>query len=593
MDKEPVDTTEDKEVQDTTDCIAAAEEEQEEAQPEQRTHMLGAVQDFTALGVTTILHANINVARKFKRAATFLWNPEVETQVSGAQQGGDGFGGGGEVGGGAAADDPPEKDGDGDDNTNKDEKQVDNNNNNQRFSHDVILRIEITTSREARTASYISFLLCTLSLATVIIQSLTKAYRDPDRYLFNQDDLFYGTAIVISVLLLLLLYALYMYTLRLVQTRRRGQYWSFRRKFMSGGVYVILVLQTCTAALGLSNIVYLIITGCDWFTVPVLAVGYTQWTLWNTMLLLYLIASHSLGFWLGKVKQQSLKKREEAAKEKSGNLSRNGDGNKKKSAAGAIRMATSGFNLDFHHSSSLPEVEDTTQQHDEDTKRKDVGDEDPSHDGDSDDDGGDGDDLKSKEGSMGSSSGNMYYDASVGGNATDGEDVDNVVGGLVDTEVEASVAVAGAAAAAIHGENKKKVKKKKKEGNSSSKDSKPKPAAPFALVMDAPFTIHIFKLPLFIAFQILLTFLFLSSKKNLSALRMQIDTQKQAQNITNSDCPTNIQIQCGVSKTAQLLTIFLVLTVAAYLCAHFYFWWRTDHDLKKKPFAQTRTVRVL
>jgi hypothetical protein len=578
MDKEPVDTTGDKEVQDTTDSIAAAEEEQEEAQPEQRTHMLGAVQDFTALGVTTILDANVNIARKFKHAATFLWNPEVETQASGAQQGGDGFGGGGEVS--AAADDPQEQDGDGDE----------DNTNTQRFSHDVILRIEITTSKEARTASYISFLLCTLSLATVIIQSLTKAYRDPDQYLFNQDDLFYGTAIVISVLLLLLFYALYMYTLRLVQTRRRGQYWSFRRKFMSGGVYVILVLQTCTAVLGLSNIVYLIVTGCDWFTRPVLAVGYAQWTLWNTMLLLYLIASHSLGFWSGKVKQQSLKKREEAVKEKSGNLSSIGDSDKKKSAVGGMRMATSGFNLDFHHSISLPEVVETRQQYDEDGKRKDVGD-------DGDDGDGDGDDLKSKEGSVGSSS-SMYYDATIGGTAVDGKDVDNVSGGLVDTEVEAAVAVAGAAAA-VHGEKKKQKKKIKKKGSSgstsdvASKDSKPKPAAPFALVMDAPFSIHIFKLPLFIAFQILLTFLFLSITNNLSVLRMQIDTQRQAQNITNSDCPTDIEIQCGVSKTAQLLTIFLVLTVAAYLCAHFYFWWRTDHDLKKKPFAQTRTVRVL
>jgi hypothetical protein len=111
--------------------------------------------------------------------------------------------------------------------------------------------------------------------------------------------------------------------------------------------------------------------------------------------------------------------------------------------------------------------------------------------------------------------------------------------------------------------------------------------------MDAPWRLHLFKLPFFIAFQVLFTILLMHTNKNLYKFDQQLDDQRQQQNITDASCPDDINITCTAPDSARVLSVFLVVVVGLYLIAHLYFWYVTNHNLHTKPFGQTRMVRVL
>lgn len=392
-----------------------------------------------------LVGATVGVAAQgVKDAATFLWSPSVEPQEKVPSI-----------------------------NTTQGEEA------RRILAQDVILRIEITTSREARTASYFTFLLCTLAVAVVIIESLIKYYRNPEISLFKNDNFFIASAAISVALLILLCFAMVMYCIRVWQTFKAGQSWTYRRKYMSIGAFTILSVQILITAVGLADNIYLIITDCSWFTAQVIAMGYVQWTLWNVQFLLYLIASHSVGFWTGKVQEN---------KKKKGQLS----------------------NEDERDAVSPEEVIITNTATTADTPI---------------------------------SNDSNHSDASS----------------------EAS----------------------------SFLPPKPEPSTPPALVMDAPWRIHLFKIPVFAAFQVLFTLMFVNSNKNLYKLDQKLDELRQEQTITDGTCPGNINFECTAPDSARILALFLVLIVAWYCCVHLYFWHRTSHNLKTKAFAQTRMVRVL
>ena len=170
---------------------------------------------------------------------------------------------------------------------------------------DVILRVEITSSGEARMASFSQVLLGFVVLAATLLQNSIKGSRDPYKTLFVSDSLFLIDICIASALLFFLLISLLRFTNRLWDARRNNRVWARRRAFLCIGTLIILVVQSCNCTLWLSSNVYLYVGSCGWYNTPVLVLGYMQWSLFNVLFFLYLIAGHSCGIWHGKTSQKN------------------------------------------------------------------------------------------------------------------------------------------------------------------------------------------------------------------------------------------------------------------------------------------------
>ena len=307
------------------------------------------------------------------------------------------------------------------------------------LANDVILRVEIASSREARVASFFQMLLGSVALIAAILQVLIKIYKDPITSLFDNNKLFRIDIWMASTLLLLLLIANWRFVHRIIEAKQNGRNWSPRRKKLSLTSISILVVQTCNVVFWLGSNVYIEVGSCRWFDTPVVVLGYLQWTCFNLCFLLYLIACHNSGLWHGRVKS-------------------------KEGANGDVESADT-------HTASPP--------------------------------------------------------------------------------------------TATH--------------------------APLTMVVDAPVSIHIFKLPMFAAFQVFLTLLIVSTFDRLGA----ISTVLHPPGSPPGTCEYQ-DIQCTKSSPLRItVVVFLQLSFAAYLAAYLYFWRRNKFDLKRRPFAQVRSVSIL
>ena len=104
------------------------------------------------------------------------------------------------------------------------------------------------------------------------------------------------------------------------------------------------------------------------------------------------------------------------------------------------------------------------------------------------------------------------------------------------------------------------------------------PAEPCALVMDAPFTVHLRKLLVWVILQVILTLLF-----------AKFETQG-----FGDACKYGKELVCGPPSTLSICLIaFLLVAVVFYFLMYTYFAWRTDKDIRSRPYAEMRFARMV
>jgi hypothetical protein len=99
-----------------------------------------------------------------------------------------------------------------------------------------------------------------------------------------------------------------------------------------------------------------------------------------------------------------------------------------------------------------------------------------------------------------------------------------------------------------------------------------------ALVMDAPFSVHLPKLINWFLLQVPFSLIL---SRNIAASNLRV-------------CDPNVTIKCGNVTTQQIVYLSLILAaVIIYCIAYAYFSWRTDKDIKSRSYAEMRFARMV
>lgn len=163
---------------------------------------------------------------------------------------------------------------------------------------DVILRIELVTSGEAKLMSALTGVMALAAIGLTIALTYFKfatplgppSAKGKERYFWVCVGTFTG-------LLLVLLWALAAFSLRLYQAWRAKRHWSSRRRKISFMSLAMLLLQTASVALSLAANALGLLGPCMERNHAGVFLGLFQWTCWNTMFLILVVAAHMGSPW--------------------------------------------------------------------------------------------------------------------------------------------------------------------------------------------------------------------------------------------------------------------------------------------------------
>ena len=103
---------------------------------------------------------------------------------------------------------------------------------------------------------------------------------------------FWVCAGLFAVLLLVLLWTLAAFSLRLYQARRAKRHWSSRRRKICYMALAMLLLQTASVAFSLAGNAQGLRGPCMERDTAGTMLGFLQWTCWNTMFAILVVAAH-------------------------------------------------------------------------------------------------------------------------------------------------------------------------------------------------------------------------------------------------------------------------------------------------------------
>lgn len=98
-----------------------------------------------------------------------------------------------------------------------------------------------------------------------------------------------------------------------------------------------------------------------------------------------------------------------------------------------------------------------------------------------------------------------------------------------------------------------------------------------ALVLDAPISVHVLKFIFWVIFQLVITFFLVLSWSKLSSKL----------------CAYESAFGCPATKTTIVCISLMIVIVAIYISAHAYYSWRTNNDIKSRPYAEMRFARMV
>ncbi|KAK9814642.1 hypothetical protein WJX72_009144 [[Myrmecia] bisecta] len=165
--------------------------------------------------------------------------------------------------------------------------------------NDVILTLETITARETKILLFDIRLTVAVASVAVILLTYFKLSQ-ADNFFLKHNRLVLLNVAGGGICLAILLYCSGMLAYHIYAVSRLKKYWAPRRKY----VVCINTLEVACQSLNLiffvSANVYVLATGCTWFSNTVRWLSFAQWTCWNTTFLLLLVMASNSQPWLDK-----------------------------------------------------------------------------------------------------------------------------------------------------------------------------------------------------------------------------------------------------------------------------------------------------
>lgn len=440
----------------------------------------------------------------------------------------------------------------------------------------VILRIEVVSSTEVKVMRWISWILTSFAILTTLALTLVKFRVNADEQLREKKNYFIATMIVCSIYFIVLLPMSGIFLYRYFQAWQAGRVWSRRRAVISTYSCILLFCQIANLTFMMIGASYAVSGHCNWQSNVMVSMGYGQWTTWNCTLIVLVALAHNGSVWKGETKLRKTKSR---GKSFLTGIS--------KSNAG---VATDAASSDHAEKGLMGAEKDNAGA-----------------------DGGGGGSPASSYGTAGSTEDkddgstkdispenpHAVYDC------TTKRDRDQAGSKLSSFPVPGTTAVAAAEeSGSAVGDRTNDTKDKQcrspaglikrsdtlaEESDDDDDDRQPsfhrvnshepiQSSPPPALVIDAPWTVHLRKVFIWLVMQAMLTQML---------VRMLVRGLPGA-------CRSDGPLKCGPTSVSSKLSIsFVVVAIVMYFVAYLIFSWRTDKDIRSRAYAEMRFARIV
>lgn len=137
--------------------------------------------------------------------------------------------------------------------------------------------------------------------------TLVKYRVDADEQIRERKNYFIATMIVCGIFYIILLPTAGLFLHRYFHAWRTGRAWSRRRAIISTYSCILLFCQIANLTFMMIGVSYAIAARCNWQSNVMISMGYSQWTTWNCTLIVLVALAHNGSVWKGETKLEKKK----------------------------------------------------------------------------------------------------------------------------------------------------------------------------------------------------------------------------------------------------------------------------------------------